>query len=330
MLGRGKSIVLKGWKEFGSRLWRFIRSWYFLAAVLLILLVAIVLVVSIWQWEWLQESGRTGGPDGTQPQTDKSTESNSTTLRNVALIIAGLLALAFAAWRAKIADNQSKTAQRGLLNERYQKGAEMLGNDVLATRVGGIYALQRLAEEHPEEYHLQIMNLLCSYARNPKINVFKPEDRVSEDVQSIMYAIRTCRQKEAALKLERAEQFRLNLTKTHLRGGDLSGINLSNADLPEANLGAAFLGHANLSGAYLLGANLSGATFSSANLSEANLSVANLTADSLAGNKPITDLTQRQLDSACAESNNPPTLEAFDSATSEHLTWNDNPCEPKC
>jgi hypothetical protein len=328
MQDRGKSIIPKGWKEFGSRLWGFIVSWYFLAAVLLIILVAIGLLVSVWQWEWLQGSGRPSGPDVAQLQNDKPTETNSTTLRNVAIIIAGLVAMLFAAWRAKIADSQSKTAQRGLLNERYQKGAEMLGNDVLATRVGGIYALQRLAEEHPVEYHLQIMNLLCSYARHPKISAVKPDDRISEDVQSIMYAIRTCRKKEAALNLERVEQFRLNLTRTHLRGGDLSGINLSNADLPEANLGNAFLGHANLSGAYLLNANLSGAIFTSANLSEANLSGANLTADSLAGNIPITGLTQRQLDLAFAESNNPPSLEAFDAVTSEHLIWNKKPREP--
>ena len=203
----------------------------------------------------------------------------------------------------------------------------MLGNDVLATRMGGIYALQRLAEEHPKEYHIQIMNLLCSYARHPKIQDTKPEDQVSEDVQSIMYAIRACRQKEDVLELEKEEEFRLNLTKSHLRGADLSGVNLSNADLPEANLSRVFLGHAILSGAYLLRADLCGATFSHANLSGANLSGAKLTADPLTDGNPLTGLTQGQLDSACADSSNPPTLEALDVATSEPLVWNDRPCQ---
>ena len=58
--------------------------------------------------------------------------------------------LPLAIWRTKTADRQADTAQQSLLNERYQKGAEMLGNSALAVRMGGIYALQRLAEDHPE------------------------------------------------------------------------------------------------------------------------------------------------------------------------------------
>ena len=43
----------------------------------------------------------------------------------------------------------------------------MLGSGVLSVRLGGIYALERLAKEHPEEYHIQIMELLCSFVRHP-------------------------------------------------------------------------------------------------------------------------------------------------------------------
>ena len=32
------------------------------------------------------------------------------------------------------------------------------------------YALQRLAEEHPERYHIQIMRLFCAFVRNPTGN----------------------------------------------------------------------------------------------------------------------------------------------------------------
>ena len=85
-----------------------------------------------------------------------------------------MIGLPLAIWRSTVAERQSatsqlqsETAQRGLLNERYQKGAEMLGSAVLAVRLGGIYALDRLAREHPEAYHLQIMNLLCAFVRNP-------------------------------------------------------------------------------------------------------------------------------------------------------------------
>ena len=93
--------------------------------------------------------------------------SNSATLRNVVLVAAAVAALPLALWRSRIAERQADTAQRGLLNERYQKGAEMLGSDVLSVRLGGIYALQNLAEEHPGQYHVRVMRLFCAFLRSP-------------------------------------------------------------------------------------------------------------------------------------------------------------------
>ena len=57
--------------------------------------------------------------------------------------------------------------EQSLLNERYQKSADMLGSNVLAVRMGGIYALQQLAHDHAGTYHLQIMNLFCAFVRRP-------------------------------------------------------------------------------------------------------------------------------------------------------------------
>ena len=53
----------------------------------------------------------------------RNLESWSTIIRNVGLIIAAGIALWFARRRILVADRQAATAQRGLLNERYQKGA---------------------------------------------------------------------------------------------------------------------------------------------------------------------------------------------------------------
>ena len=65
---------------------------------------------------------------------------------------------------------QGKTSQRGLLNDRYQKGVKKLGNEVLSIRLAGIKELQRLAEDHPRQYHVQIMELLCDFVRHPTEN----------------------------------------------------------------------------------------------------------------------------------------------------------------
>ena len=35
----------------------------------------------------------------------------------------------------------------------------MLGNEVLSVRLGGVYALEHLAEEYPSEYHVQVMRI---------------------------------------------------------------------------------------------------------------------------------------------------------------------------
>ena len=129
---------------------RFLRSslfWFSLSAVVVL---SVGLRLIWWQWDWLHAEGST-------------TVSNSETLRNVGLLLGGALAFVFAGWRAWVAERQAsaaqaqaataqaqadiaqqqvETAQQGLLNERYQRGAEMLGSPVLSVRLGGIYALR--------------------------------------------------------------------------------------------------------------------------------------------------------------------------------------------
>ncbi|MDE0330255.1 MAG: hypothetical protein OXL41_00145 [Nitrospinae bacterium] len=124
-----------------------------------------------WLWDWLRN-------------IQAGYESPSTTIRNLGLFLAAPIALGLAVWRARVADRQAEaaqtqvaTSQGSLLNERYHKGAEMLGSEALSVRLGGIYALARLAREHPEEYHIQIIRLLCAFVRNPP-----PENDTAVDV----------------------------------------------------------------------------------------------------------------------------------------------------
>ena len=180
-------------------------------------------------------------------------ESLSTTVRNLGLVIGGVIAILLAVWRSHVAARQADTAQRGLLNERYQKGAEMLGNDVLSVRLGGIFTLDCLAIEHPEQYHIQIMKLFCAFVRHPTaydcIEV-KQDDvetepnieekqrdlnpQLREDVQAVITCIGT--REEAGLALERKANFVLDLNGAGLSWAQLSGANLARADLSHANL----------------------------------------------------------------------------------------------
>ena len=297
------------------------------------------------------------------------TESNSTTLRNMGLIFGGALALLFGVWRGLIAERQvaaaqrqvenaqrqvetaqrqAETAQQSFLNERYQRGAEMLGSEVLSVRLGGIYALERLAKEHPEQYHIQVTRLFCAFVRNPpgadKNPVFEyaenePTGRLREDVQAVITAIGG--RSQEGLALENAEEdFYLDLREATLHGASLQGANLAGAHLLRAELGRADLrgadlsqsklGFANmelvnlmdakLSGADLFGANLFRTTLSNTDFSHAGLYGVNLSGALLKLPTPISDpggdakglsvlsLTQSQLNQARADLDNPPNL----------------------
>ena len=106
------------------------------------------------------------------PYLHDGKDSLSATVRNVSLIIGGIIAVELALWRSivgerqtAVAQRQAETAQRDLLNQQLQKGAEMLGSSTLSVRLGGIYALKHLAVEHPEQYHVQVMEQLCAFVR---------------------------------------------------------------------------------------------------------------------------------------------------------------------
>ena len=242
---------------------RLIKSGAFWFTVLATVLLVAGVTGSIVFWDWLH------------PNTPAEV-SKSTTLRNVGLLIGGILALVFAGWRGWVAERQAGTAQQGLLNERYQKGAEMLGSDILSVRLGGIYALERLDAEHPEQYHIQIMKLFCAFVRHPADDSDgRPLDSEtnptapSTDVQAVMDAIGA--RGDTELELEKLEGYKLDLRRVKLRRASLGMANLSGARLAWACLEGAALEEANLANAILNQANLTGATLGGAKLVGASL-----------------------------------------------------------
>ena len=187
-------------------------------------------------------------------------ESGSTTIRNLGLVGGGVIALCIAYWRSRIADRQAATSQQQLLDEQHRQGAAMLGSELLPVRLAGIYALRRLAEEHPQHYHIQVMRQLCSFARRPPLP--KPDDsgsaprRLREDIVAAVEAISACH--EAQQELEQELKYRLDLRGLDLSLGQFERLNLSGAQLA----GARFV-DANLHCVRLAGADLMDARFSS-------------------------------------------------------------------
>ena len=227
--------------------------------------IAVVLAIGIylsWRfWEDLQ-----GGA-----------ESLSATIRNLGLVIGGVIAILLAVWRSVVGSSQADTAQRGLLNERYQKGAEMLGSNVQSVRLGGIYALQQLAEEHPEHYHIQVMRLLCAFVRNPTkdketdLNQAEPEVKaLREDIHAGMIAISVCHTGQLSLELDAG--YILDFEDANLSWIVFQGRNLSRAKLINANLFQSVLNRTDLSGSNLFLAYLRHADLSDANLANVTMS----------------------------------------------------------
>ena len=246
------------------------RVWNLCAAAILAVVLAVAAVIGLWAiWDWLQGDG----------------ESNGETLRNIALVLAAVIALPLALWRSLVAQRQADTAQRGLLNERYQKGAEMLGSSILSVRLGGIHALRSLAEEHPQQYAAQILRLFCAFARYPTGDAEKEPDnevkkRPRADIQAVMEAIGAHDKllpglDTEILDLRGADLANISLVDANLYGAKLSEANLCGVELYRVNLSQATLSDANLSQAVLSGANLYASNLERANLSGASLSRAN-------------------------------------------------------
>ena len=189
-------------------------------------------------WDWLASS----------------TESGSTTVRNIALIVAGFVALILALWRGAIGERQASAAEQAVLDGRYQRGIEMLASDSLSARLGGIYSLRNLGESQPEQYHIQVMRVFCAFVRhpppydsdeaerdsgraeaeaNPRKHVHG-RPRARADVQAVMDAIGS--RGEAGIAIEKRTGFVIDLSGADLSWTYLEKADLSNVDLTFANL----------------------------------------------------------------------------------------------
>ena len=270
----------------------------------LVTVLAVIALISVdhylWEWrlsvwEWLRSGS--SGPG----------ETKGTTLRNIGILIAGFLALLLALWRSLVAERQAKSSE-GQLNatqqsyrqQRYERGAEMLGNEHLWARIGGIYALLRLAEDYPLEYHLQVMELLCAFVRNP-YGIDKPMDQditgwedaymaniesnrsvpFREDVQAIIHAIGN--RGPRARYLEQTANFRPNLTSANFTFADLTNVDLSETDLTGALFIRARCQNTNFSGAVLRYSNFYSATCFDADMWEADFQYAKLDCSTMNG-----------------------------------------------
>ena len=185
-------------------------------------------------------------------------------------IITGLLVLAGLYWTSR----RVRAAEEGHITDRFTKAIAQLGSDKMAIRLGGIYALERIARDS-EKDHGPIMEVLTAYVREKATRQGKyAEEAAREPTTDIQAILTVIGRRETTGKGRRND--RLDLSNTHLHGVVIHEANLEKADLSRADLSGAALRGANLSGTALWGADLDGAALSGAALDGANLRGANL------------------------------------------------------
>ena len=214
-------------------------------------------------------------------------------------IITGILVLVGMYWtsrRVRAAEETVRVAEEGQVTERFTRAIAQLGDKEMAIRLGGIYALERIAKDS-EKDHGPIMEVLTAYVREKATkqgrSAAEAAQKPTTDIQAVLTVIiRRTRQASG--------HDRIDLNNTHLAGGAMHDTDLCSAILSGANLSGANLIYANLSGALLDKATLSGALLMLADLSWANLRGANLRGALLDGAnlEAAKNLTEEQVRSA--------------------------------
>ena len=200
-----------------------------------------------------------------------------------------------------VAQANVRVAQEGHLTEGFTQAIEHLGSDKIEIRVGGIYALERIAKDS-EKDHGPIMEVLTAYVRE---RAPRREENTDEpppaDIQAILtvFGRRKTTGPYRRIGGGSVEGGVPGQWQTSGKGRgpdslDLNHTHLVGAELISADLTTANLAGANLSGATLVGANLTMATLAGANLYEAKLYEADLTMADL----NAADLSGANLDAA--------------------------------
>ena len=155
-----------------------------------------------------------------------------------------------------------RISQEGQITDRFTKAIEQLGksgDENLAIRLGGIYALERITKDSAEKDHWTVMEVLTAFVRERAPLKEQPQEESSgpggtktnqprpappTDIQAVLTVLG-----RRTRTYGKGESQRLDLSWTNLQGANLQG----------ANLQAANLYHATLQGAHLQGATLRGA-----------------------------------------------------------------------
>ena len=271
--------------------WRKVLAWSGLLAAAVVVVVAAVYVI-FWPVSDLiarhDVGAVTGRSYGAALQAARDAARGRLAAFGVGLFAAG--ALIYTARNFSL-------ARQGQVTDRYTKAIEQLGSSKeLDVRIGGIYALERIARDSARDQPT-VMEVLAAFIRGhsseqwppagPGVapGAVRPERATRPDVQAAVTVIgrRNPRHDRQTVDLRSVVLTGATLTGADLTGADLTGADLTGADLTGADLTRADLTGAKLTGAKLTDAKLAGAQLTRAVLAGAKLTRADLTRAELLG-----------------------------------------------
>lgn len=260
-----------------------------IVAVTVLLLLIIWYLPKFYIWSLPIETGKEFDREKERLKLEDDTRKTFAQIIGGIVFLGGLI---FTYNTFRLQQNTYSLQQEGQLTDRFTKAVAQLGDDKLEIRLGGMYALERIARDSPKD-HWTVMEILSAYIRenakkkqeiaennsnktaNDKAGEAKRNKEITTDIQAALTIIgrRKIEQdsKKEKINLSRANLSEANLSEANLSGADLSGADLSGAFLSRTNLSEAFLVGTNLSGAFLSETNLSGTFLLNADLREARI-----------------------------------------------------------
>jgi uncharacterized protein YjbI with pentapeptide repeats len=242
-----------------------------------VVLIAVITLVVKWAPTWLAST------HGLSPG-ERAAEIGRVRTALLA-ILAGGIAVVGAFYTART----FALNQQGQITDRFSRAIDHLGHKEIDVRLGGIYALERIARESAVD-HPPIMEVLTAYLRQHSpalapqaMTADTPNDDARDRRTQIATDVQAAASVVARRRSEQDGSRRLNLQRVSLETADLTDADLTRADLTDADLTRADLTDANLAHADLTDANLAHAKLTDADLTDANLTRAKLTDADLKG-----------------------------------------------
>ncbi len=223
--------------------------------------------------------------------TEENKREYDASLEHVKAIISGIGTLATIGagvvlfLNFRVANRNAELAEDKQVTERFSKAIEHIGNtEQIQVRLGGIYSLERIAKDSPDDLWtiIEVLSAFTREATKTDLQKKKPlslaaaalleqPSKVNEylilptDIQAAFTVINQ-------IYPNRTTEHQIDLARIDLSRADLSGANLSRADLSGAKLSGADLSGTKLSRSILLTTDLRSAR----NLEESQLDQAYL------------------------------------------------------